>query len=256
MSEVWIGLKLEAKGTVEREPMLASFMHATILKHSSFNSALSYYLAARLDSPILPALSIREVARDAFIENPDMLVAAEQDLMAISQRDPACIGPLSAFLYYKGWLALQSYRIAHWLWISGRHQLALFFQSRISQLFGVDIHPAAKIGSGVMFDHASGIVIGETAVVGNCVSIMHSVTLGGTGKEAGDRHPKVGDGVLIGAGAKVLGNITIGEGAQIASGSVVLKPVSAHTLVEGVPAKAVGKPCSDAPAEAMNQSLK
>ncbi len=189
---------------------------------------------------------------EAFANDPAIGQAIRADICAVRDRDSACDKLSMPFLYFKGFHALQSYRVAHWLWTQGRTSLALFFQNRISCEFGVDIHPAAKIGWGILMDHATGIVIGETAEVGNNVSLMQSVTLGGTGKEEGDRHPKVSDGVLLGAGAKILGNIRIGEGAHVGAGSVVLKDVPAHTMVSGVPAKVVGKPDCDNPALSMN----
>jgi serine O-acetyltransferase len=159
------------------------------------------------------------------------------------------------FLYFKGFHALQTHRIGHWLWNHGRESLALFFQNQMSVEFGVDIHPAARLGHGIMLDHATGVVIGETAVVGNNVSILQSVTLGGTGKDEGDRHPKIGDGVLISAGAKILGNIRVGDGAKVGAGSVVLENVPAHTTVAGVPARIVGRPSSDQPALEMDHDF-
>lgn len=195
-----------------------------------------------------------EVCREALASDPQITVAAERDMRAIRDRDPACRGYLQPFLFYKGYIGLQAYRVAHWLWRHDRQVLAYYLQSRVSELFAVDINPAARIGSGVFIDHAHGIVIGETAVVGDDVSMLHSVTLGGTGKERGDRHPKIGRGVLIGAGAKVLGNITIGDEARIAAGSVVLNPVPPRCTVAGIPAKPVGGKCCDdatTPAEAM-----
>jgi serine O-acetyltransferase len=248
---VWQTIREETAREVEREPVLASFLHATILNHDSLETALSFHLAHILNSPAA-ALLVREVIEKGFAADPNIGNAIRADICAIFERDSACSGLSVAFLYFKGFHALQSYRIAHWLWQQGRTSLALFFQNRISCEFGVDIHPAAKIGRGILMDHATGIVIGETAVVGNNVSIMQSVTLGGTGKEEGDRHPKVADGVLLSAGAKILGNIHIGEGAQVMAGSVVLKDVPAHTMVAGVPAKVIGKPDCPSPALSMN----
>jgi serine O-acetyltransferase len=249
---VWQTIREETAREVEREPVLASFLHATILNHDSLETALSFHLAHILNSPAASALLVREVIEKAFAADPNIGNAIRADICAIFERDSACSALSVPFLYFKGFHALQSYRIAHWLWQQGRTSLALFFQNRISCEFGVDIHPAAKIGRGILMDHATGIVIGATAVVGNNVSIMQSVTLGGTGKEEGDRHPKVADGVLLSAGAKILGNIHIGEGAQVMAGSVVLKDVPAHTMVAGVPAKVIGKPDCPSPALSMN----
>lgn len=252
---IWDAIRKETAVEAANEPILASFLHATILNHDTMEAALSFHLANKLDSPTASALLLREVIEEAFSSNCSIPTSIRQDLAAIRERDSACGNYSTPFLYFKGFHALQSYRIAHCLWQHQRRELALFFQNRASVVFGVDIHPAADISSGIMLDHATGIVIGETAVVGSNVSIMQSVTLGGTGKESGDRHPKVGDGVLISAGAKVLGNITIGEGAMIGAGSVVLHDVPPHTTVVGVPAKAVGRPGCDQPALEMDHQL-
>ena len=252
---VWDKIRESVACTVNAEPVLASFLHATILNHDTLEAALSFLLAQKLDSMTAPALLLREVVEEAFEADPCIGDSIRRDLNAVEQRDSACPDHAVPFLFFKGFHALQSYRIAHWLWNHDRHALALFLQNRISCEFGVDIHPAAHIGAGILLDHATGVVIGETAVVGDDVSIMQSVTLGGTGKESGDRHPKIGRGVLIGAGAKILGNIHIGDGAMISAGSVVLKDVAEHTAVAGVPAKVIGKPCSDSPALQMEQSL-
>jgi serine O-acetyltransferase len=184
-----------------------------------------------------------------------MIAKAEADLRAVFERDPACKGYLQPFLYFKGFLALQTYRVGHWLYANGRQPLAHYLQSRVSELFQVDINPAATIGSGVFFDHGTGIVIGETAVVGDDVSMLHGVTLGGTGAQRGDRHPKVGKGVLLGANASVLGNISIGDYAKIASGSVVLKDVPANCTAAGVPARLVNCPTCEEPARTMDHTL-
>ncbi|MDX1505259.1 MAG: serine O-acetyltransferase [Spongiibacter sp.] len=252
--KVWLTIREETALEAQREPVLASFLHATILNHNTLEHALSYHLAHILDSPEASSLLVREVIEDAFAEDSGIARAIRADICAVFERDSACKNLSVPFLYFKGYHALQSYRVAHWLWQQGRTSLALFFQNRISCEFGVDIHPAARIGHGVMMDHATGIVIGETAVVGNNVSLMQAVTLGGTGKEHGDRHPKVADNVLISAGAKILGNIHIGEGSHVAAGSVVLKDVPPHSLVAGVPAKVIGTPDCDAPALSMNHS--
>jgi serine O-acetyltransferase len=253
---IWEQIQQETRAIAEAAPVLASFLQVTILKHDSLLSALSFLLAEKLTCETTPALTLQEVFNEAFNSDPCIEVQVNEDICAINKRDSACQGPSSAFLYYKGFHALQAWRAAHWLWENGRKSLALILQNRISVTFGVDIHPAAKIGKGIMFDHATGIVIGETAVVEDCVSILQSVTLGGTGKESGDRHPKVRLGVLIGPGEKILGNIEIGEGAHISSGSVVLHSVPAHTVVAGVPAKVIGEATSAQPALDMCQDLK
>jgi serine O-acetyltransferase len=233
---IWQAIRDETAQVISHEPVLASFLYSTILNHQSLESALSFHLAHKLDSPTASALLVREVVEQALIADPSIGKAMRCDLRAVRDRDSACNSYSIPFLYFKGFHALQAYRIAHWLWRQGREALALFFQNCMSTEFAVDIHPAAVIGHGILLDHATGIVIGETAVVGNNVSIMQSVTLGGTGKEEGDRHPKVGDGVLISAGATILGNINIGRGAKVGAGSVVLQDVPPHTTVAGVPA--------------------
>jgi serine O-acetyltransferase len=239
---LWQTIREETELEAHIEPILASFLHSTILNHDSIESALSYHLATKLDCPETPAILLREVIESAFKNDHTIGFAIRQDICAVYERDSACHAYSTPFLYFKGFLALQAYRIAHWLWKQNRHSLAFYFQFRISVVFGVDIHPAARLGHGIMIDHATGLVIGETCVVGNNVSIMQSVTLGGTGKEEGDRHPKVGDGVLISAGATILGNIQIGDGAKIGAGSVVLQSVPAHTTAVGVLAVIIGKP--------------
>ena len=252
---IWQDIRDDTERMVKDEPVLASFLHSTILNHQSLETALSFHLAHKLDSPTASALLIREVIEEALSSDPDIGKAMRCDLRAVRDRDSACHSYAEPFLYFKGFHALQAYRVAHWLWRQGRQSLALFLQNCISTEFGVDIHPAARIGHGILMDHATGVVIGETAVVGNNVSILQEVTLGGTGKEEGDRHPKVGDGVLISCGAKILGNIRIGCGAKIGAGSVVLQDVPPHTTVAGVPAKVVGRPDSDQPALDMNHSI-
>jgi serine O-acetyltransferase len=252
---VWDRILEETHRHAQEEPMLASFLHATILNHESLECALSFHLAHQLDSPAASALMLREVMLQALRADASIREAVRADLLAVVERDSACHDLYIPFLYFKGFHALQAQRIAHWLWINGRQSLALFFQNRVSVKFGVDIHPAARLGHGLMLDHATGLVIGETAVVGNNVSILQSVTLGGTGKDEGDRHPKIGDGVLISAGAKILGNIRVGEGAKVGAGSVVLEDVPPHTTVAGVPAKIVGRPATEAPALDMNHDF-
>ena len=248
-------IRAEALSLVNEEPMLASFFHSTILNHDSLRSALSFQLANKLASAVMPAIVLREVIETALAAQPDILDAAAADICAVKERDPAVRYYSTPLLYLKGFHALQGYRVAHWLWQQGRHSLAVFLQNQISVVFSVDVHPAAQIGRGIMFDHATGIIIGETAVVEDDVSILQNVTLGGTGKEHGDRHPKIREGVMIGAGAKVLGNIEVGRGAKIGAGSVVLQPVPPHTTVAGVPAHEVGHPDCDKPSLDMNQGL-
>jgi serine O-acetyltransferase len=251
----WSAVQREAQKLVAEEPILGSFYHATILNHDSFGAALSFHLANRLDNAALPAMLVREVIAEALEGEPEILHAAAVDAIATRTRDPACEHLCTPMLHFKGYQALQAHRVAHRLWHGGRRALALHLQSQVSATLGVDIHPAARIGLGIMLDHATGIVIGETAVVEDDVSILHSVTLGGTGKEGGDRHPKIRRGVLLAAGCKIIGNIEIGEGAKVGAGSVVLQDVPSHVTVAGVPATIVGRPSCDSPALDMNHAL-
>lgn len=252
---IWSALRAQAEELAGHEPELASFAHATILNHDRLEEALSHHLARKIGSEDVSPLQIRELFQDAFAADPTLGAAVRADLSAIYERDPACHSYVQAFLFFKGFHALESYRIGHWLWTHGRKVMAYFFQNRISDNFAVDIHPAAKIGRGILMDHATGIVIGETAVVEDDVSMLHGVTLGGTGKENEDRHPKVRRGVLLAAGAKVLGNIEIGEYSRVAAGSVVLKTVPPHTTVAGVPARIIGQENKGSPAHDMNTCL-
>jgi serine O-acetyltransferase len=252
---VWAALRNEATSAAREESALASLLATVILNHKTLADALSYQLARKLGDQEFRAMTLREIAQDAYASDPGLVETAEADLRAVFERDPACKGYLQPFLFFKGFLALQSQRVSHWLWQEGRETLAFHLQSRTSELFQVDIHPATRIGRGVFVDHGTGIVIGETAVIGDGVSMLQDVTLGGTGAGRGDRHPKIGKGVLLGAGAKVLGNITIGDYAKIASGSVVLKPVPAGCTAAGVPARLVNCPTCDEPARSMDHTL-
>ena len=252
---IWETIRSEVAKDVALEPMLASFLHQVVLNHSTLEDALSFLLASKLESPTLSATSLRDLIDEAFRKDPAVAEAIREDISAVCDRDPACRGLSSILLNYKGYHALQSYRAAHYYWQEDRKALAQFFQSRISEVFGVDIHPAARLGHGILMDHATGIVIGETAVVEDYVSMLHAVTLGGTGKAHGDRHPKIRRGVLISAGATILGNVEVGEGAKIAGGAVVLEDVPPHTTAAGVPAKIVGKPKYDQPALEMDHQL-
>ena len=252
---IWERLRGESREKAEAEPILASYLHLTILNHHTLEDALSFHLASKLASPNLPAMSIREFMNDAFQQSKEIQDAIRKDIEAVVRRDPASRGISEPFLHYKGFHALEAYRVSHWLWVQKREALACYLQNRISEVFAVDIHPAARIGKGIFIDHATGVVIGETAVVDDDVSLLHEVTLGGTGKTSGDRHPKVGRGVLIGAGAKILGNVKIGEGSKIAAGSVVLTDVPPHTTVAGVPAVIVGRPAAEQPSLEMDQGI-
>ncbi|MDD9716588.1 serine O-acetyltransferase [Dinoroseobacter sp. PD6] len=252
---VWHRIGEEARLAVADEQLLGGLVHSSILHHATFEAALAYRITLKLSSPEMSAQTLRQLVDDAFASDATLGVAARADLVAVYERDPACHRLMQPLLYFKGFQAVQAYRVGHWLYSQGRHDLAYFVQMRVSEVFGVDIHPAAKIGQGIMIDHAHSIVIGETAVVGDNVSMLHSVTLGGTGKEDDDRHPKIGDGVLIGAGAHVLGNITIGHCSRIAAGSVVLSDVPACKTVAGVPAKIVGEAGCAQPSVTMDQLL-
>jgi serine O-acetyltransferase len=253
---VWRRVCTEAEEAVRAEPLLGALIHSGLLHHSSMERALAYRFSLKLASGEMSEQILREIADQAYETDPELGIAARADLMAVFDRDPACHRFLQPILFFKGYQAVQAYRIGHWLWRSGRTDLAYFVQMRVSEAFGVDIHPAARIGKGIMIDHAHSIVIGETAVVGDNVSMLHSVTLGGTGKEDGDRHPKIGDGVLIGAGAKVLGNITIGHCSRIAAGSVVLQDVPPCKTVAGVPARVVGEAGCAQPSVSMDQLIR
>lgn len=255
LDPVWDQIQDEARQAVLDEPLVGGFIHACILHHKSLEKALSYRVAAKLASNEMSMVVVREIVEEAYSAEPNLVAASRADLVAIFERDPACHRLLQPILYFKGYQAIQAYRIGHYLWTQGHKDLAYFFQMRVSEIFGVDIHPAARIGRGIMIDHAHSIVIGETAVVGDNVSMLHSVTLGGTGKEEEDRHPKIGNGVLIGAGAKVLGNIKVGDCSRIAAGSVVLEDVPACKTVAGIPAKIVGEAGCDQPAVSMNHML-
>ncbi|GFR50325.1 hypothetical protein Agub_g12376, partial [Astrephomene gubernaculifera] len=247
---LWNAIRSEAQADAATEPLLSSFLYASILAHDSFELSLAFVLANRLANSTMLPTQLFEIFHGVLRSEPEVRCAALSDMAACRERDPACTSYSHALLYYKGYHALQTHRVAHALWGRQQRVMALALQSRISEVFAVDIHPAARIGKGVLLDHGTGVVIGETAVIGNNVSILQNVTLGGTGKEIGDRHPKVGDNVLIGACATILGNISIGKGAQIAAGSLVLKPVPPHTLVAGSPAKEVG-PVAGNPALSM-----
>jgi len=252
---VWDRICEEAEAAIAAEPLMGGLIHSGILHHASFERALAYRLSLKLASGEMSEQILREIADEAYRSDPWLAEAARADLAAIFERDPACHRLMQPLLYFKGFQAVQSYRLGHSLWEAGRRDLAYFIQMRVSEMFGVDIHPAARIGKGIMIDHAHSIVIGETAVVGDNVSMLHSVTLGGTGKEEEDRHPKIGNGVLIGAGAKVLGNIQVGACSRIAAGSVVLHEVPPCKTVAGVPAKIVGEAGCDQPSVAMDQLL-
>lgn len=253
---IWAKVRTEASEVAEREPVLSCFIYATILNQRSLEAALIYRVSQRLDHPDMPAIVIAQAYADMLESDAEFSATLRTDIQAVFDRDPACERYIEPLLYFKGFHAIQTHRLAHWLWNEGRRDFALYLQARSSAVFQTDIHPASRMGRGIFLDHATGLVIGFTAVVGDNVSILQNVTLGGTGKEFGDRHPKIGYGVLIGAGAKILGNITVGKCSKIASGSVVLKPVPPHTTVAGVPARVIGTTDDcDEPGRAMDQSF-
>jgi serine O-acetyltransferase len=254
-SEAWTVLRGEAMRAAAREPLLADFLHGALLDHDGLVPALAGMLARKLADASIGVAVLAALAAEAMAADGSIIAAACADLLAIYERDPAAGDLVTPFLYFKGYQALQWHRVGHWLWGRGRRDMALYLQSRVSETFAVDIHPAVPIGKGVFIDHATGIVVGETAVIGDDVSILQGVTLGGTGKETGDRHPKVRDGVLLAAGAKVLGNIEIGRNAKVGAGSVVLKDVPPCATVAGVPARIVGWCTDGTPALSMDQSL-
>jgi len=252
---IWDDMRAEAKAAVASEAALGGFIYATVLSHSKLEDAICHRLAQRLDHKDLDAGLINQTFLGLIPDTPELGRFFRADLAAVFDRDPACGRYLEPLLYFKGFHALVTYRFAHVLWRQGRKDFALYLQSQASRIFSVDIHPAAKIGAGIMIDHGHGIVVGETARIGDNVSILHGVTLGGTGKESGDRHPKIGDNVMIGAGAKVLGNISIGNCCRIAAGSVVLEDVLRSNTVAGVPAKVVGPAGCPEPARSMDQRV-
>ena len=255
IGELWRRLRSEAEDVIRREPLLASYVYACVLNHKDLQSSLSFILANKLSDDVMPVVTVRELFEEAYGASTEIIDCAASDILAVFERDPAVNTHLPVILYLKGFQAIQVHRLAHFLWRGQHKDLALFIQGRNSEVFGVDIHPACVMGKGIMFDHATGIVVGETSVIDDNVSILQQVTLGGTGNEQGDRHPKIKSGVLVAAGAKVLGNITVGEGAKVGAGSVVLKDVAPHTTVVGVPAKPVGTAGESAPAQTMDQSI-
>jgi serine O-acetyltransferase len=253
LDPVWARVRREAEDAVKREPELATFIYSTILHHDTLETAVVYRLSERLDHAAVSGGLIRQAYADALKDFPAIGEAFRADLMAIADRDPATYRLIEPVLYYKGFHAIQTHRLAHWLWEKGRRDFSLYLQSRSSAVFQCDIHPAAQIGRGIFLDHATGLVVGETALIEDDVSMLHDVTLGGTGKQGGDRHPKIRYGVMIGAGAKILGNIEVGHCARIAAGSVVVKTVPNNVTVAGIPAKVIGVAGCPEPARSMDQ---
>lgn len=254
MDPLWERLRLEASEIARREPFLEPLVVSCILGEECYEDALASLLAMRLSEASLPASAMRLMFAP-LLRDPAVAEASRRDLSAVVERDPAAQSVAVPFLHFKGFQSLQAYRVSHQLWTSGRCDLAHYIQGRISTVYGLDFHPAAKVGAGILIDHGTGVVVGETATIGDNVSILQGVTLGGTGKEIGDRHPKIGNGVLLGAGAKVLGNIRVGEGSKVGAGSVVLHEVPPHCTVVGVPARVVGTPRAQQPALDMDQEI-
>lgn len=252
---IWRSVREEAQAAVDRDPPLGAFLYATILHHDSLEGAVIHRLSERLAHQDLGADLIRQTYLAMLEDHPDWSETVRTDIQAYYERDPACDRYMMPVLYFKGFHAIQTHRLAHWLWKEGRKDFALYLQSRSSSVFQTDIHPASRMGKGIFIDHATGLVVGETAVVEDDVSILHGVTLGGTGKAGGDRHPKIRYGVLIGAGAKILGNIEVGHCSKVAAGSVVLASVPHNKTVAGVPARVVGETGCDQPSRAMDQYL-
>ncbi|MEI6818757.1 MAG: serine O-acetyltransferase [Verrucomicrobiota bacterium] len=255
LDNIWETLRREASRVAADEETLQHLIYDVILSRETLAAALGARLARRLAREDMPRSSMEPLLTGVFEAHPQIAHSAARDLRAMFERDPACFSPLEPVLFFKGFLALTTYRVAHQLWQDDRRWLALYFQSVASEAFAVDIHPAARIGCGILLDHATSFVVGETAIIEDDVSILHEVTLGGTGKQSGDRHPIIRSGVLIGAGAKILGRVEIGTGAKVGAGSVVLNDVAPHTTVAGVPAIVVGVPSEENPASEMNQKL-
>lgn len=254
-NSVWEVLQKEAKDWAVKETAFSNWLYRVVLDQKSLGASLAFLLSTKLEAGEIDAASFYQVIYKSIIEDNDIIVSSKADLCATYDRDPACNSYLKPFIFYKGYQAIQAYRVANWLWNNGQVIMAEYLQSRMAEVFQVDIHPAAKIGKGIMIDHATGVVIGETAVVGDGVSLLHGVTLGGNGKEPGDRHPKIGAGTMIGAGASVLGNITVGMCCRIGAGSVVLRDIPDNTSVAGIPAKELGTAGSRQPAKLMEQKF-
>ena len=255
IQNIWKTIQEETERRVKAEPVLASFFHTTVLEHSSFSSAVADLIANDLGSTSVQPMMLISVIKEAINSSDEILAATVIDLIAAKEKDPSCRYLSEPLLFFKGFKSLQSHRVASWLWQNSRHTLAHYFQSRTSEVYGVDIHPAAKLGKGIMIDHGTGVVIGETSVVEDNVSIFQGVTLGGTGKDIGDRHPKVREGVLLSASSTILGNVEIGRNAKIAAGSVVLNDVREGTTVAGVPAREVGKSEGNVPADEIDHLI-
>src|SRR5215468_4053893 len=252
---IWARIRSEAEAVVRQEPQLASFIYASLLEHDTLTGAVVQRISDRLDHPVMSGTTILQAFLDALADSPEIGEAFRADIVATYDRDPATNRFIEPVLYFKGFHAIQTHRLAHWLWGKGRKDFAYYLQSRAAAVLNCDIHPNARIGRGIFLDHASGLVVGETAAIEDDVSMLHGVTLGGTGKEDEDRHPKIRRGVLLAAGAKVLGNIEVGEYSRVGAGSVVVKPVPPRTTVAGVPARVIGQAGSARPSQDMDHYL-
>ncbi len=252
---VWNAVREEAHQVIEREPVLSTFIYTTILNHRSLEEAVIQRISDRLSSAEVSGGLIRQSFQNMLEDWPQWSEYLRSDLAAVYDRDPACHRFIDPILYFKGFHAIQNHRLAKWCQENGRQDFALYLQSRSSEIFQTDINPTVTMGKGIFIDHATGVVIGETVTIGDNVSILHSVTLGGTGKDQGDRHPKIGCGVLIGAGAKILGNVKIGDCTRIAAGSLVLKDIPSNVTVVGIPGKVVGVAGCPEPSRSMDQIL-
>jgi serine O-acetyltransferase len=250
---VWQQIRAEAAQEADSEPLLASALHTNILAHKTLGKAMAHLLALKMSSRTLLGTQLMRLINDAYADEPSILEAAVADIQAVKERDPACESFVQCLLNFKGFQAIQCYRVGHWLWMQGRHTLAMALQSRVSEVLQVDIHPAARIGRGILMDHATGVVIGETAVVGDNVSMLHHVTLGGSGTGQGTRHPTIGNGALLGAGVSVLGPITVGAGCKVGAGSVVVQDLPDHCVAVGVPARVIKRQLAREPSKDMDQ---
>ncbi|TWG93841.1 serine O-acetyltransferase [Mesorhizobium sp. J18] len=255
LDPIWSSVRAEAEEAVANDPLLAAFLYSTILNHDTLEEAVIHRVAERLNHEDIGADLIRQTFQSMLRDEPEWSSTVRVDIQAYFDRDPACDRFLMPVLYFKGFHAIQTHRLAHWLWKQNRKDFALYLQSRSSAVFQTDIHPASRMGKGIFIDHATGLVVGETAVIEDNVSILHGVTLGGTGKTGGDRHPKIRHGVLIGAGAKILGNIEVGHCSKVAAGSVLLRSIPNNKTVAGVPARIIGEAGCDEPSRAMDQLL-
>lgn len=251
----WHSITAAATELSRSEPVLAPFLTERVCQHASYESALSSLIVGSFSEAARSTPALAELVAESVTHDPSLLSNSLADLQATLDRDPACNNAVEAFLFYRGFKALQSYRVARYFWINGRTTLARYIQSLILETYSMDLHPGARIEGGIFIDHGTGIVIGETAQVERNVSMLHDVTLGGTGKVSGVRHPHICEGVLLGAGCKVLGHITIGKNSKVAAGSIVLADVPENTTAVGIPARLIHKDASEVPAYEMKQEI-